>query len=121
MAKKNNNYRYRSTCPVACSLDVLGDKWTMIIIRDLFLGASKYGDFLASPEKITTNILADRLKKLEAKEIISKKLYASKPKRYSYYLTPKGLKLSPVMRAMIEWSLKYIPECTWPNHIKKPE
>ena len=55
----------RSLCPVACSLDILGDRWTLLVIRDLFAGKSRFGEFLASPEHIPTNILAERLKRLE--------------------------------------------------------
>src|SRR5256885_15547057 len=55
----------RSPCPVACSLDLLGDRWTLLVVRDLFWGKTKYGEFLASPEGIPTNILADRLQRLE--------------------------------------------------------
>jgi DNA-binding HxlR family transcriptional regulator len=87
----------------------------------MFLGATKYNDFLASPEKITTNILANRLKKLEKLKLISKKTYSTKPKRFDYILTEKGKELSSVMRALIDWSLKNIPASTWPNHIKKPD
>ncbi len=61
---------HRSLCPVACALDVVGDRWTLLVIRDLFAGKSRYGDFLASAEKIPTNILADRLKRLEREGII---------------------------------------------------
>ncbi len=100
----------RSTCPIACTLDILGDKWTMLIVRDLFRGAGKYSDFLASPEKITTNILADRLKRLEAEGLISKKAYQKNPVRYEYSLTEMGRSLSPLMKAMVEWATKYKAE-----------
>ncbi len=100
----------RSTCPIACTLDILGDKWTMLIVRDLFRGAGKYSDFLASPEKITTNILADRLKRLEAEGLISKKAYQKNPVRYEYSLTEMGRSLSPLMKAMVEWANKYKAE-----------
>lgn len=103
MDKKNR----RSQCPVACSLDIIGDKWTMIIIRDLFLGSHKYADFLKSPEKITTNILATRLKKLEKENLIFKKSYQNNPIRYEYFLTKKGEDLKPLMMAMVEWGCKY--------------
>ncbi|HEX2966013.1 MAG TPA: helix-turn-helix domain-containing protein, partial [Syntrophorhabdaceae bacterium] len=81
--------RSRSACPVACFLDILGDRWTMLIVRDLLLGAKKYTDFLASPEKITTNILADRLKRLEVEGLIKKEVYQINPIRYNYALTKK--------------------------------
>lgn len=101
-SKKN-----RSPCPVACFLDILGDRWTMLIVRDLMLGARKYNDFLASGERITTNILAERLKRLEAEGIVEKEAYQKNPVRYSYSLTQKGHDLKPLMKEMINWALKY--------------
>ncbi len=100
----------RSACPVACFLDILGDRWTMIIVRDLMLGAKKYNDFLASPENITTNILAERLKRLEAEGIVKREAYQKKPVRYTYSLTEKGHDLEPLMKEMINWALKYKDE-----------
>jgi DNA-binding HxlR family transcriptional regulator len=97
----------RSGCPVACFLDILGDRWTMLIVRDLLLGARKYKDFLASPEGITTNILADRLKRLEVEGLVSKEAYQENPVRYTYALTDKGHDLSPLMKEMIDWARKY--------------
>src|ERR671916_2191665 len=74
----------RSACPVACALDVVGDRWTLLVIRDLLAGKSRYGDFLASPEKIPTNILADRLKRLEREGLVSRLPYSVRPPRYEY-------------------------------------
>jgi len=100
----------RSACPVACFLDILGDRWTMLVIRDLLLGASKHKDFLASPEGIPTNILAERLKRLEGEGLVSKKAYQDNPVRYAYSLTEKGGDLAPLMQEMIRWSKKYKDE-----------
>jgi DNA-binding HxlR family transcriptional regulator len=100
----------RSACPVACTLDILGDKWTMIIVRDFFRGARKYNDFLAGPEKITTNILAERLKRLEKGGLIVKEVYQRNPVRYEYSLTEMGCDLAPLMSAMVEWANKYKKE-----------
>jgi DNA-binding HxlR family transcriptional regulator len=105
--KKEKN---RSACPVACFLDILGDRWTMLIVRDLLLGAKKYKDFLASPERITTNILAERLKRLETEGLVTKKAYQNNPIRYNYSLTQKGNDLGPLMKAMINWAQKYKDE-----------
>jgi DNA-binding HxlR family transcriptional regulator len=102
--------RNRSACPVACFLDILGDRWTMLIVRDLLLGAKKYNEFLTSPEKITTNILADRLKRLEAEGLVKKTAYQNNPVRYSYGLTQKGKDLQPLMKSMINWVKKYKDE-----------
>ncbi len=97
----------RSTCPVACTLDILGDKWTMVVVRDMFLGASRFGDFLASPENIPTNILTDRLKRLENEGIVSRTAYQTHPVRYTYALTEMGEDLRPLIRAMVDWGTKY--------------
>src|SRR5215470_11563691 len=77
----------RSNCPVACSLDVLGDRWTLLVVRDLLLGKSRYGEFLASAEGIPTNLLADRLRRLEQAGLIFSQTYSCHPRRKSYQLT----------------------------------
>ncbi len=99
----------RSDCPLACALDILGDKWTLVVIRDLFLGKSRYNAFLGSPEGITTNILAGRLKQLERRGLIEKHPYQQNPRRYEYRLTRTGKDLYPVMREMIAWSRRHVP------------
>ena len=99
---------FRSRCPVASTLDLLGDKWTLIVIRDLFRGKEKFGDFVASPEKIKTNILTDRLRWLEENDIIQKRAYQTKPTRYLYLLTEKGRDLGPVLRAISLWGETHI-------------
>lgn len=99
----------RSPCPVACSLDLLGDKWTLLVVRDLLLGKTTYSEFQKSPEGIPTNILAERLKRLLAAGIIEKSRYQERPKRYAYHLTEKGRDLREVLSAMIDWGNKYIP------------
>jgi len=99
---------FRSKCPIASSLDILGDKWTLVVIRDLFRGKEKFRDFAASPEKIKTNILTDRLKWLEENKIIQKKPYQTKPTRNLYALTEKGRDLEPVLRAIALWGETHI-------------
>lgn len=100
----------RSPCPVANTLEIVGDKWTLLVIRDLLIVSEKmtYGDFLLSPEHIPTNILADRLKRLEHHGIISKTPYQQRPVRYAYSLTEKGRELGMVLAAMKDWGLKHI-------------
>lgn len=98
----------RSTCPVANSLDLLGDRWTMLIIRDLFRGLSRYGEFLAGPEGIPTNILAERLKRLESAGIIKSEPYQQNPPRYAYKLTPKGADLKPVLGTLAMWAMRHV-------------
>jgi DNA-binding HxlR family transcriptional regulator len=98
----------RSNCPVACLLDVLGDKWTLLVVRDLLLGKSRYGEFLESPEAIPTNLLADRLKRLEEEGIVEKREYQQHPPRYEYVLTSKGRDLGPVVIECVRWGEKHI-------------
>ncbi|MFW2371615.1 MAG: winged helix-turn-helix transcriptional regulator [Gammaproteobacteria bacterium] len=98
----------RSQCPVTNALEILGDKWTLVVIRDLFLDKKTYSEFQKSPEGIPTNILADRLKRLQASAIVSKTPYQEKPVRYEYRLTEKGKALGKVLQALKEWGLTYI-------------
>jgi len=112
---------FRSTCPVSSLLDILGDKWTLLVVRDLFLNRHRYGDFLASPEGIPTNILADRLKRLEAAGIIKRELYQENPPRAQYFLTPRGADLGPVLRAMADWGMQHVPGRKRPTKIAPPE
>ena len=100
----------RSACPVASALDVLGDRWSLVVVRDLFRGCSCYSDFLESPEGIPTNILADRLRRLEEGGIITRKPYQTRPPRYAYELTPKGHDLKPVLGALANWAFRHVPD-----------
>ena len=106
--KKRKSSR-RSVCPIACTLDIIGDKWSLLVIRDLILGKKTYREFQDSPEGIPTNILAERLKRLESHGIIEKHPYQERPVRYAYELTQKGQALGPVLKETIKWGLKYIP------------
>ena len=100
----------RSRCPMACVLDIIGDKWTLLVVRDLFFGRHTFKELQNSLERIPTNILAERLKRLEQQQIVRRELYQSRPRRYRYHLTEKGQDLGPVMRALVGWSKKYIPD-----------
>lgn len=101
---------HRSRCPVSCILEIIGDKWTLLVVRDLFFDNHTFKDLQSSLEKIPTNILANRLKRLEDSGMVRRELYQERPKRYAYYLTEKGLDLEPVMRSMMVWSNKYMPD-----------
>lgn len=98
----------RSPCPVACTLDLLGDKWTLLVVRDLLLGKTTYSEFQQSPEKIPSNILAERLKRLQAAGVVVRERYQERPVRYAYHLTDKGRDLGPVLMAMVEWGNRHI-------------
>ena len=98
----------RSDCPVSSSLDVWGDKWSLLIIRDLmFAKECTYGDFLKSPEGIATNILASRLQALEENKIIEKLNHPDSKAKVLYRLTKKGIDLLPVMIEINLWAEKY--------------
>ena len=99
----------RSSCPITNVLDTLGDKWTLLVIRDLVLGKRRYQEFTSSPERIASNILADRLKQLETFRIVTRRAYQQKPARYEYVLTEKGEGLKPVLRALVVWGQKHFP------------
>lgn len=109
---KNDAQRYKTHCPINFGLETFGDRWSLLVIRDLmFKGKRYYSDFLRSDEKISTNILADRLEKLEARELITKEVDANNRSKVIYSLTQKGLDLMPMLLEMIAWSAKYDP-CT---------
>jgi DNA-binding HxlR family transcriptional regulator len=99
----------RSLCPVACSLELVGDRWSLLVIRDLFAGKHRFGDFLASPEHIPTNILAERLRRLEAAGLLFTLPYHQRPPRFEYHLTDRGRALAPVVDAMATWGLAQFP------------
>jgi DNA-binding HxlR family transcriptional regulator len=102
---KNNK---RSDCPVSCSLDVWGDKWSLLIIRDLMNAKQcTYGDFLKSPEGIATNILASRLLTLEENGVIEKLSHPDSKAKVLYKLTLKGIDLLPIMLEINLWAEKY--------------
>jgi len=99
----------RSDCAISCALDVIGDKWTLLIVRDLFLGRSRYGEFLESGEGIPTNVLADRLRRLETAGLVERTVDPRPRSRHAYRLTPRGRRLGPVLAALRDWSRREIP------------
>jgi len=105
---KKKKIEYRSDCPISTALDIFGDKWSLLIVRDMvFKGLSTYGDFLNGGEKIATNILADRLTMLEAGGIIAKQKHPESKAKILYTLTSKGIDLVPALVEIIAWSEKY--------------
>ena len=99
----------RSAGAIANSLDIVGDKWSLLVVRDLLHGKRTYGELVSSPERIPTNILADRLNRLEAAGIIASTPYQKRPTRYAYTLTPKGTALGDVLLAFVRWGKQHIP------------
>lgn len=99
----------RTGCPIACSLDILGDHWTLLIVRDLmFLNLHEYKDMLATEEQISSSILSDRLKKLTREGIVGALPHPESRRRKLYYLTPKGKDLIHMIVEMILWANTYL-------------
>lgn len=102
--------RLRSVCAIAGALDILGDRWSLLIVRDLYFGGGlRFGDLAAADEAIPTNTLADRLRRLTDAGVIDRERYQSHPPRYSYRLTTKGRALAPVLDALATWGSTHIP------------
>jgi len=98
----------RSSCPISSSLDVIGDKWSLLIVRDLlFAGFRTYSEFLAAGEGIATNILANRLARLDAASVITSEPDVKDRRRLIYSLTRKGRDLAPVLYALSRWGVQY--------------
>jgi len=107
----------RSACTIANSLDIVGDKWSLLVVRDLLHDKRTYGELARSPERIPTNILADRLKRLEGAGIIVGTPYQQHPVRYAYTLTPKGRDLGGVLLAFVRWGKQHIPGTVTLNEV----
>jgi DNA-binding HxlR family transcriptional regulator len=106
----------RSPCPIACTLDLIGDRWTLLIIRDMmFFNKQRFEEFLESPEGISTNVLANRLKLLEDLGLVEKQPYSNHSRRMNYQLTETGQSLRSVLKIMTAWGLKHIPDTRIPK------
>lgn len=105
MGKKKEKREWRSGCPLNASVEMLGDRWSLLIIRDMMLrGAKTFKDFLGSYEGIATNVLADRLKRLEGFGVIQAHRDAKDGRKVNYVLTEKGIDLAPVLTEMVLWA-----------------
>jgi len=102
----------RSGCPIATTLDIIGDRWTLVILRDMLNDKCRFSQFLDSPEKITTNVLTDRLALMERAGLVKRTAYQLHPKRFEYTLTQKGKALLPVVQEMCRWANRFVPG-TW--------
>ena len=98
----------RSICPVACALDIFGDRWTLLLIRDMACGKALFKEFVASPERIATNILADRLARLVASGLAESFAPRHGAGHGGYRLTTKGESLLPVLSTIADWGLEHI-------------
>jgi len=102
--------KQKSYCPQYLALEVIGDKWTLLIIRDMIISGKRYfGEFLKSKEKIASNILTNRLQSLENEGVIYKKKDKEHKQKIIYLLTQKGIDLFPILMENARWSLKYKP------------
>ena len=111
---KHTNHR-RSDCPINFALEIFGDPWSLLLIRDIvYFGKKTYGEFLASEEGMATNILASRLAHLEHQGILTKKPSPSDKRKEEYALTEKGLDLIPVLVEMANWSAQHDPHTAAP-------
>jgi DNA-binding HxlR family transcriptional regulator len=108
MQKKKAPPRRRSGCPLNASVEMLGDRWSLLILRDMMLrGYQTFNEFLHSGEKIATNILADRLRRLESYGIISSQQDPADGRKMIYALTAKGMDLRPVLTEMVLWAARH--------------
>lgn len=98
------NSAYDMRCPIARTLDIIGERWTILILRDLVVsGPRKFQDFEASLDGISPNTLSARLKRLEEAGLVERRFYEQHPPRAEYLLTPKGTALGPVLKALLDW------------------
>ena len=102
-------YESQESCPVARTLNAIGDRWTLLLLRDLGKGIGRFSELLASLEGISPNLLADRLKRLEEHGIVERVFYQQHPPRAEYRLTAKGDELTAVVEVLREWGRKYAP------------
>lgn len=101
--------KFRSSCLIASALDVIGDRWSLLIVRDMLMHKKKtFKEFVASEEKVATNLLSSRLKLLESLGIITKGKLSNNKKENIYLLTEKGIDLTPLIMELVLWSDKYV-------------
>lgn len=98
----------RSCCPIACTLDIIGDRWTLLVIRDLILGRTHFKEFMQSPEGIATNILTSRLEKLVDYDLVERYPSETSSGKEAYRLTKKGRSLKPLISSITKWGLENI-------------
>ena len=110
----------RSPCPLARGLDIIGDHWTLLVVRDLMLlGRHEYGQMLEGDEAISSNILSDRLRKLQQQGLVAQITHPQNKRKKLYYLTPKGKDLIPVLLAIFAWSNKHLkPTIAMPREMR---
>jgi DNA-binding HxlR family transcriptional regulator len=100
--------RYGQACPVAKSLDVVGDRWTLLLVRDLLRGPQRFQDLQSSLKGIAPNLLSDRLKLMEDEALVARRFYSDHPPRAEYALTDKGRELGVVIGALATWGTRHV-------------
>lgn len=111
----------RSDCAVACTLDIIGDRWTLLVVRDLLRGRRYFDDFLQSPERIATNILSARLRTLCELGLVEKEPEPSDQRRYSYRLTREGMCLRDLLGHIADWGAKNLPGTRIMGEMRRPQ
>lgn len=101
---------YEQNCPVARTLDLIGDRWTLLIIRDLFLGLTRFNQFIESSNGLPPKVLSSRLKKLQQHGLVERRIYNEHPLRAEYHLTEKGRSLLPIVKAIGQWGFDHMFE-----------
>jgi DNA-binding HxlR family transcriptional regulator len=99
---------FRSACPIASALDLVGDRWTLLIVRDIAFGGATFTGFAHSAERIPRNILTERLRRMVANGLLRRERYQERPDRFRYLLTRKGADLLPVVQALGLWSAAHL-------------
>jgi DNA-binding HxlR family transcriptional regulator len=110
----------RSPCPVACALDIIGDRWTLLVIRDLFIGKRYFDEFLASPEGIATNILSVRLARLTKLKLIRRLTAEHDKRRVAYELTEAGRSLERLLKEAARWGMEHCQGKSAPARKRAP-
>ena len=120
MTANKEGVDWRSVCPISCALDVLGDKWSLLIIRDLLIhGPRTYSEFLESPERISTNILASRLNLLTSLKLIERSNPHGTARNNAFQLTASGAALRPALEGLAKWAQTHLEEFR-PDIVKGP-
>lgn len=102
----------RSGCPIATTMEIIGDRWTLVLIRDFVNGKRRFSEFLASPEGITPSVLTARLAAMHKAGLVSRHAYQARPVRFEHQLTAKGRTLLPVLQDICRWGNRHYPD-TW--------
>jgi DNA-binding HxlR family transcriptional regulator len=117
--RRNTDIKRRSDCPLNVSLEIFGDRWTLLIVRDIMLkGRARFGELLEGGEGIASNILTDRLARLEAHDLLERRRDSGDARRFTYRLTRRGIDLAPVLYEMILWAAQHEATAAPPDEVE---